>query len=419
MGTAVAKCAKHSRHKEYISIADFNASYFTDCHLGNGFKEKCVDFVKMTADRVVRIYVRKVSPRRPQFRFGNVPYLFYEQRGQNLNFNGSGWVTNVSGPFVGRCPCCQIENIPFWKFFVYTARHCVFDQEECDACDVVLFNDGVSKKHRLKHGQVLCSDTEKDYCYMLFCTHDKEIGERLEVPWTTCPALELLEGMCATWEESLDVVARSTLAMLRAKWGRTAKESKSLDNGKKIHSRMDQIESRLREIYRETPGTKFENMDNVRKQELYALWDERDTLFFSHRGVVNHKEMESKNEQADEELSKVRQQQAEIIEIVDNALRDSPHFQMPVFVISHPHGAMKFLSMGKYVGYDTTNGCFQYTSMTCSGSSGGIVIVINLLFIMYLLGKTDRLNDTPMVQHHGAVSHEMSSSGSRADVLTV
>ena len=370
--------------------------------------------INKLADQVVRIYVKKVSSQRPQFRCGDMPFLYYDYRGQQVNFSGSGWVRHACGPFKGRCPCCDQDNGQFWKIQICTARHVVFDDEECQSCDVILFDDGVNQPYTLRGGQVFAADTDKDYCFMRFCTHDGDVGRRLEEPWTLSPVCDLLQDMCQVWEDSLDVVASTTFSKMNRMWNNTARESDAtMTRAKQMNARMDEIDVRARQIYREARG-KFEEIPGNRKQELYQLWEERESVDDEIRNI---EELRLTENQTQDELAGVKHRQAEVLKIMDKAVLDSPHFKVPVFVISHPHGKMKLVSVGEYAGYDM-NGCFRFTSATCPGSSGGAVVIMGLLFIINYIGKSHRLSQY-LLPHQGAVTDMVGSTGTRIDVLTV
>lgn len=100
-----------------------------------------------------------------------------------------------------------------------------------------------------------------------------------------------------------------------------------------------------------------DRLTNLHDQKLSELCAWRDDMTTSYRSVFN-------------ELIKLRTHIADSI----SHLVKSQHifFKLPIFIISHPHGKMKYISMGVYCGKERES--LMYTTATCKGSSGGLVL---------------------------------------------
>ena len=61
-----------------------------------------------------------------------------------------------------------------------------------------------------------------------------------------------------------------------------------------------------------------------------------------------------------------------IADSISRLMKDHIFYKLPIFVISHPHGKMKFCSVGKFDHKHRES--IAYTTATCTGSSGGLVL---------------------------------------------
>ena len=101
---------------------------------------------------------------------------------------GTGFIRHVSDPMSDEpCPCdkCNGEiTRKFWRFWVRTAAHVVYNTEEVKSTRVDLFYDDDSCKFDGRMGtvtglRVVGIYHDKDLCYMECVTHDEALGERI------------------------------------------------------------------------------------------------------------------------------------------------------------------------------------------------------------------------------------------------
>lgn len=161
-------------------------------HLPENFRDKDVlALIRALAAITVRVETDFVSPHRPRFyQDTDIPYPFYNAKGDRMLRTGSGRVRYVTVPVNKKdqpCPChlCKTSGKPkrMWcKVGVVTATHVVHDEEEArhttcrvgfnsDTSPVVTFEGvGVSA-----HG----ANVDGDRFNLCCVTHDLDLARKL------------------------------------------------------------------------------------------------------------------------------------------------------------------------------------------------------------------------------------------------
>ncbi|GFN74761.1 hypothetical protein PoB_000126700 [Plakobranchus ocellatus] len=132
------------------------------------------------AKLTVRLRVNHISTNRPD------GYTFASQRGNNIHTTGSGWVYKIlrgEGP----CPCqdrCKQPHHSWWRCYVLTACHVVYDGKEANKTKVDLFYDTEQSfednEVKTLYGYDVEDNNQKDdVCLLLCATHDKDLVNTL------------------------------------------------------------------------------------------------------------------------------------------------------------------------------------------------------------------------------------------------
>ena len=282
-----------------MSVNDFIDR--VSCSEGDQVRE----WIRAAADLTVRLTVGYTSQNRPD------GYPFCGIRGKSIPHVGTGWidyvVTNIHEP----CPCdnCDGQEVrKYWRFYVYTAQHVVYDTEEAKRTRVDLFYDDETSRQDGKIVSVWAlrfgwSRAERDWCSVECVTHDERIGE-------------MVESLVRRWY-SLTQDRRSRPIYF--------KKSSLLDRPRAAEA----TRSRSRPIY----SKKSSLLDHLRKAEATRS---RSRPIYSRNSS----------------LSGERQRYS--------------------LIISHPHGQAKKITLGKHrpTVKDANYYYQEYEAATCPGSSG-------------------------------------------------
>ena len=159
-----------------MSVNDFIDSLsLSEGHLFCGW-------VRAAADLTVRLRVGFTSQDRPD------GYPLCGVRGTSIPRVGTGWIDRVASEINEPCPCdnCDGQEVrKYWRLYVHTAQHVVYDTEEAKRTRVDLFYDDETSRQDRKVLHVWplrvdWSNTEYDQCWMECVTHDERIGEMVE-----------------------------------------------------------------------------------------------------------------------------------------------------------------------------------------------------------------------------------------------
>ena len=171
-------CTKNPGHEEFMSVQDFNDECLLRVHT-----DEHRDLFRSIIDLTVKLRVKWVSPDRPDDdKFSNV-------RGTETSRMGTGFIRLVLKPVSDEpCPCdkCNGEiTRKFWRFWVQTAAHVVYNTEEAKSTRVDLFYDDDSCKIEGRMVTVTGLEVaviyhDEDLCYMECVTHDEALGERIK-----------------------------------------------------------------------------------------------------------------------------------------------------------------------------------------------------------------------------------------------
>ena len=145
---------------------------------GDEFRE----WVRLAADLTVRLTVGYTSQDRPN---GDP---FFGFRGESIARVGTGLIYDVDSKINEPCPCdkCDGQEVrKYWRFYVETAQHVVYDTEEAKRTRLDLFYDDETSHQDGKVVSVWAlrvdrSSAEYDRCVMECVTHDERIGEMVE-----------------------------------------------------------------------------------------------------------------------------------------------------------------------------------------------------------------------------------------------
>ena len=159
-----------------MSVNDFIDSL--SCSEGDPVRE----WVRATADLTVRLRVGYTSQDRPD------GYPLCGDRGKSIPRVGTGWIWHADSEINEPCPCvyCDGQEVrKYWRLYVDTAQHVVYDTEEAKRTRLDLFYDDETSRQDGKVVTVWAlrvdrSYTKYDLCEMECVTHDERIGERVE-----------------------------------------------------------------------------------------------------------------------------------------------------------------------------------------------------------------------------------------------
>ena len=114
---------------------------------------------------------------------------FSNHRGTKIPRMGTGFISHVFKPESDEpCPCdkCNGEiTQKFWRFWVRTAAHVVYNTEEAKSTRVDLFYDDDSSKFdgrmvTVTGLRVVRINHDRDGCLMMCVTHDEALAERMD-----------------------------------------------------------------------------------------------------------------------------------------------------------------------------------------------------------------------------------------------
>ena len=163
-----------------MSVSDFIDSL--SCSDSEGDLDLVRELFRATADLTVKLFVCYTSQDRPD----GYPFCLY--RGSSLPRVGTGLIYRVDSEINEPCPCdkCKGQEVrKYWRFYVVTAQHVVYDTEEAKKTRLDLFYDDETSHQEGKVVsvpalRVVRSDAEDDLCRMECVTHDERIGEMVE-----------------------------------------------------------------------------------------------------------------------------------------------------------------------------------------------------------------------------------------------
>ncbi|GFO45763.1 hypothetical protein PoB_007226800 [Plakobranchus ocellatus] len=168
------KCTKNPGHENFIPIAEFSMSHLPTQYQSLTVMGCITNVAKCTA----RLRVCYTSWERPH------DYTFAVARGTKIPYTGSGYVYRIT-PGKGLCPCPDSHEPNWWKIYVQTACHVVFNTEEAKATEVDLFYDDekacVDGRMKTMQGmEVLEKNLLGDRCELVCFTHDSVLVKELQ-----------------------------------------------------------------------------------------------------------------------------------------------------------------------------------------------------------------------------------------------
>ena len=181
-GSLWRNCTKNPGHEEFISAKYFINKYISRVHTYEQHA-RLTAMIYLT----VRLRIYWTSPDRPD------DDEFSNHRGTEIPRMGTGFIRHVHDP-VSDEPCpsdkCNGEiTQKFWRFWVRTAAHVVYNTEEAKSTRVDLFYHDDSCKFNGRMGtvtglRVVLIDHDRDICYIECVTHDEALGEKIQFFWT-------------------------------------------------------------------------------------------------------------------------------------------------------------------------------------------------------------------------------------------
>ncbi|GFN96485.1 hypothetical protein PoB_002299100 [Plakobranchus ocellatus] len=171
------KCTKNPGHENFIPIAEFSMSLLPTQYQSLAVMGCITNVAKCTT----RLRVSYTSWERPD------DYTFAVARGTKIPHTGSGYVYRIT-PGKGLCPCPDSHGSAesnWWKIYVQTACHVVFNTEEAKATKVDLFYDDekacVDGRMKTMQGmEVLEKSLLGDRCELVCFTHDSVLVKELQ-----------------------------------------------------------------------------------------------------------------------------------------------------------------------------------------------------------------------------------------------
>ena len=266
------------------------------------------EWVRAAADLTVKLTVPYTSQDRPN------GYPFSGVRGTSIPRVGTGWICHVDSEINEPCPCdnCDGQEVrKYWRFYVWTAQHVVYNTEEAKRTRLDLFYDDETSRQDGKVVSVWAlrvdrSNAEHDRCHMVCVTHDERIGE-------------MVESLVRRWHSlNKDIGSRPIYS----------KKSSLLDRLREAEA----TRSRSRPIY----SKKSSLLDRLREAEATRS---RSRPIYSKKSSL------------------------------------SGEGQLYTLIISHPHGQAKKITLGKLRPpvKGGNSGYGEYETATCPGSSGAPV----------------------------------------------
>ena len=150
-------CTKNIGHVNFIPAKEFSVEH-VDKYLPalpeNITKEEIVELVSALYPLTVKIRGTWISDYRPS----DSHYPLSRHRGTQVNNVGSGWMyfAHTMGVKSSR------------KLYVYTAKHVIYNQSEAGKCDMILFDDGLTKPLVLKGWTYVRGDRDEDWSELEF-----------------------------------------------------------------------------------------------------------------------------------------------------------------------------------------------------------------------------------------------------------
>ncbi|XP_055898414.1 uncharacterized protein LOC106059715 isoform X3 [Biomphalaria glabrata] len=176
----LAECKKNPDHLQFIPVHQFNLDHLPESH------RDLYDLIKVVADLTVRISVKMISERRPQFWPNTeLPYCLSDKRGNKFLRIGSGCVIGLVKNEDEQCSCSNCQSLDrarsSWKIKILTATHVVFDDIEASETRVRLFFDSEdSPKVVFDRVDLINVSTEMDICRLDYNTCDISLVEKLD-----------------------------------------------------------------------------------------------------------------------------------------------------------------------------------------------------------------------------------------------
>ncbi|KAK6979017.1 hypothetical protein BgiMline_019967 [Biomphalaria glabrata] len=176
----MTECKKNPDHLQFIPVHQFNLDHLPESH------RDLYDLIKAVADLTVRISVKMVSERRPQFWPNTeLPYCLSDKRGSKDLRTGSGSVIGVVKNEDEQCSCADCKCLNrvrnSWKIKILTATHVVFDDNEASETRVRLFFDSEdSPKVIFDRVNLINVSTDMDICRLDYSTCDDSLVDKLD-----------------------------------------------------------------------------------------------------------------------------------------------------------------------------------------------------------------------------------------------
>ncbi|GFS18959.1 hypothetical protein ElyMa_005019900 [Elysia marginata] len=170
-------CKKNPGYEKFIC-----SQYFIDNSLPRLESDKKRKVFRSLIDLTIRLRVSRTSLGRPA---GDEIATY---RGTDTPRLGTGFICGSRRPvYDKRCfcrTCCGKIARKKWRFDVRTACHVVYNTEEAERTTIDLFydDDMSDKDERMKFvygAKMLESESDTDWCKLLFVTCDKHVGERI------------------------------------------------------------------------------------------------------------------------------------------------------------------------------------------------------------------------------------------------
>ncbi|KAK3787827.1 hypothetical protein RRG08_038529 [Elysia crispata] len=199
---AWTKCTKNPGHSKFLPASKFDLK-----HLDRHFRDTTVfNSIKALSDLTVRLRVTYTSHKRPD------GYAFAKYKGSDILHLGSGWVYRVRlGE--GLCPCrdCACSSFPckqWYRIYVFTACHVVYNSEEAQNTMVDFFYDDETyrKEGKVKTvwgSEIFIKSEEKDHSLLSCVTHSKDLFMQLQEARRNLFLKELVRGALSRGQLSL------------------------------------------------------------------------------------------------------------------------------------------------------------------------------------------------------------------------
>ena len=420
-------CTKNPGHAKFIPVAEFGLG-----HLPAEYRcESVLDTITAFSVLTVRLTVKYTSWERPD------GYTFCDHRGSRQPHDGSGCVRHIR-PGKGPCPCsaCSASSSPcqeWYKVFVQTACHVVYNLEEAASTTVEFFYDDVMSRYdgrvRTLAGLEVGRKYEKHDNFLLVCpTHDGELAMKIKealsvsgfipekprhsnkaaprhtdnktsshVDYTTPKhsdnaTPELMDNAIQQTDNTIQQTD-NTIQQTDNTIQQTDNTIQQTDNTiQQTDNTIQQTDNTIQQTdntIQQTDNT-IQQKDNTNQQTDITIQPTDNTI----------QQKDNTNQQTDitiQPTDNTIQQQDNTIQQTDNAIQhtDNATFKQDekapdrvIVVVSHPHGQPKQVSVGDWVrsrdvvgrpgrqGGQIPQWC-EYTTDTCPGSSGAPVLVLS------------------------------------------